>query len=436
MTQPVAYVPATAFNAFAPAGFPNLGANLDTEYQALKTTTDQIRTNLAILQRDDTNLANGIVTPDSLSTLTKQLIATTGWEPKGAWLTATSYAVKDVVTQGGIGYVCLVAHTSGVFATDLAANKWAAFTTAYTTTAFSLSLLDDADAATARATLGAAASGANTDLTSVFLNNTGLKVRDTDASHGLSLVPGSNLTADRQLTITTGDVARTIDISASSLVLSAFGAQIIDDTNAAAVMTTLGISAFAQTILDDANAAAVHATLGLTGRQTVWIPAGAMTARNTNGAAEGLIETATNRHMIRTLDFDATTQEFAQAEVQMPENWNEGTITAIFVWSHAATATNFGVTWGIQGVAISNDDPIDAAFGTAQNVTDTGGTTNDLYRSPETAAVTLAGSPVANDVARFQVYRLPTDGGDTLAIDARLHGIVLFYTTAAVIDVP
>ena len=154
MTQPVAYVPATAFNAFAPAGFPNLGANLDTEYQALKTTTDQIRVNLAILQRDDTNLANGIVTPDSLSTATKALIGTTGWEPRGAWLTATSYAVKDVVTQSNIGYVCLTAHTSGVFATDLAAGKWAPFTTAYTTTAFGLSMLATADAASALVLLG------------------------------------------------------------------------------------------------------------------------------------------------------------------------------------------------------------------------------------------------------------------------------------------
>lgn len=62
------------------------------------------------------------------------------------------------------------------------------------------------------ATIGAAASGANTDITSVYLNNTGLKVKDTDASHGLSIVPGSNLTADRTLTVTTGDASRTLTL--------------------------------------------------------------------------------------------------------------------------------------------------------------------------------------------------------------------------------
>jgi hypothetical protein len=44
------------------------------------------------------------------------------WE--GAWLTATSYQVNDAVKEAGSSYVCLVAHTSGTFATDLAALRW------------------------------------------------------------------------------------------------------------------------------------------------------------------------------------------------------------------------------------------------------------------------------------------------------------------------
>ena len=31
----------------------------------------------------------------------------------------------------------------------------------------------------------------------------------------------------------------------------------------------------------------------------------------------------------------------------------------------------------------------------------------------------------------FQIARNPSDGSDTMAIDARLHGIVLFITTDA-----
>lgn len=45
-------------------------------------------------------------------------------EAKGAWLTATEYVVNDVVTDTGVVYLCVVAHTSGTFTTDLAAGKW------------------------------------------------------------------------------------------------------------------------------------------------------------------------------------------------------------------------------------------------------------------------------------------------------------------------
>lgn len=43
-----------------------------------------------------------------------------------AWITATAYVVGDFVEESGTNYYCIEAHTSGVFATDLAANKWVA----------------------------------------------------------------------------------------------------------------------------------------------------------------------------------------------------------------------------------------------------------------------------------------------------------------------
>lgn len=95
--------------------------------------------------------------------------------------------------------------------------------------------------ATARTSMGAAASGGNTDITSVYLDNTGLKVKDTNASHGLIIAPGSNITADRTLTLTTGDADRTLDISAGSVTISTAGAALIDDASASDQRTTLGL---------------------------------------------------------------------------------------------------------------------------------------------------------------------------------------------------
>jgi hypothetical protein len=168
------------------------------------------------------------------------------------------------------------------------------------------------------------------------------------------------------------------------------------------------------------------------GKQTIWIPASAMTSRTTNGAASGTSESTTNKVMQLTLDFDSTTQEFAQFNVAFPKSWDESTVTAEFFWT-AASGTG-DVVWGLQGVALSNDDAIDTAFGTAVEVTDTLIATGDIHRTSATGAITIAGTPADGDLCFFQIYRDPADGADTFSADAKLLGIKLFFTTDAVND--
>ena len=70
----------------------------------------------------------GTVNTTSLKVGGQNLVAATAvpsWE--GAWVTATSYVVDDLVREDGNVYICLVAHTSGTFATDLTANNWELF---------------------------------------------------------------------------------------------------------------------------------------------------------------------------------------------------------------------------------------------------------------------------------------------------------------------
>jgi hypothetical protein len=177
------------------------------------------------------------------------------------------------------------------------------------------------------------------------------------------------------------------------------------------------------------NTATARSNLGVAyGKQSIWVTAGAMTPRNTNGAAPGILEMATNKNMAVTLDFDSATQEFAQFSVRMPKSWDEGTVTFIPVWSHPSTATNFGVVWGLDAVAVSDNEALDVAFGTAQTSTDTGGTTNNAYQGPESSAITVAGTPAAGDMVMFRIHRDPANGSDTMAVDARLHGVLLLYT--------
>jgi hypothetical protein len=164
------------------------------------------------------------------------------------------------------------------------------------------------------------------------------------------------------------------------------------------------------------------------GKQSIWIPATAMVPRVTNAPSAGVVETATNKNILATLDFDTTTQEFASFSIRMPKSWNEGTVTFNPVWSHPSAATNYGVVWGLDAVAKSDNDAGDAAFGTAQTSTDTGGTADRMYQGPESSAVTYAGSPATGDLVEFRIHRDPSNGSDTLAVDARLHGILILYT--------
>lgn len=168
----------------------------------------------------------------------------------------------------------------------------------------------------------------------------------------------------------------------------------------------------------------------LFGRQAIWCPAGFVKPSASGGcAAVATVATAANQIDITSLDFDAITQEYCQFQWPIPAQWNEGTITFIPVWSHAATVTNFGVVWDLQAIAVSDDESMAQNFGTAQTSVDTGGTTNDIYFGPESSAITVAGTPVAGDIICFRGSRVTGNGSDTMAIDARLHGFILLITT-------
>jgi hypothetical protein len=108
---------------------PKPGTSMDAEFDALKVTTDAIRSRLGEIQRDDGQLKNLSVHPDALSAAVRVLLAPLG-QVRGAWATATDYIVGDVV-EGAYGgtYLAAQAHTSGTFTDDLAATKWLALET-------------------------------------------------------------------------------------------------------------------------------------------------------------------------------------------------------------------------------------------------------------------------------------------------------------------
>ena len=169
-------------------------------------------------------------------------------------------------------------------------------------------------------------------------------------------------------------------------------------------------------------------TIALTSDTTknLWIPASAWIPKTTSGCGVDSRETTTNDQNFDELLFEsATSDEFADALVVMPSNYNNGTITARFYWT--AASGSGGVAWGIQGRAFANDDALDTAAGTAQLVTDTLIAANDMHVTSATSACTIGGTPSSGTPIQFTIYRDVSDAGDDLAVDARLLGVEILF---------
>lgn len=163
------------------------------------------------------------------------------------------------------------------------------------------------------------------------------------------------------------------------------------------------------------------------GKRSVTFYAKDMVARTTNGAAAlAATELVTNRVMVQSLDFDQTLDEFAQFTWWPEKSWDRGTVTAVISWTAAAGAGD--VVWTLAGLARSNDDPLDTAFGTAVSVTDTLLATNDEHHTAETGSITIGGVPAEDDRIIFQVSRDADAVGDTLTADAKLLAVKIIYT--------
>lgn len=169
------------------------------------------------------------------------------------------------------------------------------------------------------------------------------------------------------------------------------------------------------------------------GKHTLWEPAGSMIGKITGGADFSTAEIGTAEVIVSTYDFDPTVNESVQFQIGMPKSWNEGTLTFQFHWTQD-TAGSGNVIWSIHAMALGDGDDIDGTWGTAITVTDAGGSTDDLFISAETSALTVGNTPTENDMVIFEITRNATDGSDTLAQDAKLVGVKIFYTINAAND--
>jgi hypothetical protein len=199
---------------------------------------------------------------------------------------------------------------------------------------------------------------------------------------------------------------------------------------------------------------------GGVGKETIWVPANAMTPTETDGcSAITAVETMAYFPMFTSpdlyvLNFPDDENTHAQFSVAFPKSWNLGTISYQVFWTRGDwQPSTDGVEWGLQGVALGDNDGISAGLNTgfpyitliqdnAQDWASTGAEWGCLV-SAESGDVTIAGSHnnpstgLADDqLCYFRVLRNPDGshgnpptGHDDMSGDASLHGIKLFFTT-------
>ena len=127
-----------------------------------------------------------------------------GFVWRGNWTTGLSYTINDLVYSGGSSYICLVSHTaSALFGTDLGTGKWQVIAAQGASGAGTGDMLKAdnlagmASAATSRANIGAASSGANSDITSLNNPATGAATATTQAANDNSTKVATTAYADR-----------------------------------------------------------------------------------------------------------------------------------------------------------------------------------------------------------------------------------------------
>ncbi len=169
----------------------------------------------------------------------------------------------------------------------------------------------------------------------------------------------------------------------------------------------------------------------------VVISAASLKGATTNGAGDAdklpeSAETSTNKVNYDYMAFDTATEENAFFQYSIPKGWDEGTITFRFKWTNTAGVTTETVVMGLKALALSNDEALDTAWGTEVTVTDTWLAQNDVHISPESAALTIGGTPAEGDTVLFNLAR--KTASDNLTGDARLLEIILTFTRDSYTD--
>lgn len=203
-------------------------------------------------------------------------------------------------------------------------------------------VLGGATSAVVTCILASGTTAASWSAAQTFINSSGIKILDTDASHTLGVIGGSNLTANRTLTVTTGDANRVLTMTADASVagtntgdqnivltgaVTGSGTAAIDTTLGSGISprlfasvaaqayavanTTLTISAYTQVLFsaESFDTTLLHSTSSNTGRMTVPTNHGGTYALTGSVSFSGQTSTSTAYLRLSRYNSSGTLQE-------------------------------------------------------------------------------------------------------------------------------
>lgn len=164
------------------------------------------------------------------------------------------------------------------------------------------------------------------------------------------------------------------------------------------------------------------------GLQTIWLPAVAFVPRLTNGPSVERAETSISRFVMASLDYDPVVIEAAQATVRMPKSWDRVGLWAEVRWT--AGGGSGSVLWALRAVLVGNGGSLNQNFGTPRVALQPFQGVFLEHCTPLTDRIIPSGNLSSGDRLLLEIYRDPTAVQDTLAQDAKLLGVTLFYTAS------
>ena len=277
--------------------------------------------------------------------------------------------------------------------------------------------------------------------------NTGFKIADSAGGQYLSIIPGTNLTADRTLTLTTGDASRILTIGADSSISGT--AYVVGGTDVAFADGGTGLSSWTQYLIPYAatTTSIGQIAIGTSGQVLTSNGAGAApTFQDATGGGGGSSSAKAytqmpingvklpstnparvdNSETNARLLFDATTSQSGFWEMTVPQDYGSSPVVRILYSMASATSGSFFTD--VSAMAVTPGDAADInteSYDTVNSCDDATVPGTAGYEDTIACTMTNVDSAAAGDLLKIKIAR---DVTDTATGDAEIVGVIFEYT--------